>query len=124
MFRTAGDKGPGQRAYVGLPSAPAPEPSRRAQVISIPAAANTSAMTNAKWAQRRQNPKDAAAAEASHFFFFRWRAVVATLSCASSEVLHLICLLVHWYMCGLVFRPQIPEALVLHMRQVISEAVS
>ena len=70
MFR---DKGPGQRAYVGLPSAPAPEPSRRAQMISIPAAANTSVMTNAKWAQRRQNPKDAAAAaaaEASHFIFF------------------------------------------------------
>ncbi|KAL0045065.1 hypothetical protein WJX82_006977 [Trebouxia sp. C0006] len=59
----AKDKGPGQRAYVGLPSAPAPEPSRRAQMISIPAAANTSVMTNAKWAQRRQNPKDAATAE-------------------------------------------------------------
>ncbi|KAL0017843.1 hypothetical protein WJX77_008034 [Trebouxia sp. C0004] len=57
------DKGPGQRAYVGLPSAPAPEPSRRAQIISIPAVANTSVMTSAKWAQRRQNPKDAAAAE-------------------------------------------------------------
>ena len=65
LFRAAGEKGPGQRAYVGLPSAPAPEPSRRAQMISIPAAANTSVMTNAKWAQRRQNPKCAAAAEAS-----------------------------------------------------------
>ena len=78
MFR---DKGPGQRAYVGLPSAPAPEPSRRAHMISIPAAANTSVMTNAKWAQRRQNPKDAATAEAIYFiflFFFFWKAVSAS----------------------------------------------
>ncbi|KAA6418570.1 MAG: hypothetical protein FRX49_11515 [Trebouxia sp. A1-2] len=42
LTKAAGEKGPGQRAYVGLPSAPAPEPSRRAQMISIPAAANTS----------------------------------------------------------------------------------
>ncbi len=72
------EKGPGQRAYVGQPSAPNPEPCRQAQVISIPAAANTNVMTNAKWAQRRQNPKDAAAAaEASYFiFFFFWKCVL------------------------------------------------
>jgi len=90
---------------VGLPSAPAPEPSRRAQMISIPAATNTSVMTNAKWAQRRQNPKDAAAAEASYliFFFCLLKSCVGetTVKHASPELLHLLLLLVHCDMLGL-----------------------
>lgn len=66
-FRPIGDKGTGSRAYVGLPSAPThtAEPPRRAQMITIPAPA-AAVLTNAKWAQRRQNPKEAAAAEASY----------------------------------------------------------
>ena len=53
----------GQRALVGLPSAP--EPSRKAQMITIPAPAAANTLSNAKWAQRRQAPKDTSVTEVS-----------------------------------------------------------
>lgn len=56
----------GNSALVGLPSAPSSEGlPRRAQMITIPAPAPASALTSAKWAQRRTAPKDPAA-EVSH----------------------------------------------------------
>lgn len=57
--RASKDGAAGQRQHVGLPSAP--EPPRRAQMITIPAPAAPTTLSSAKWAQRRQAPKDPAA---------------------------------------------------------------
>ena len=63
LYNCRPPKAAGQRATVGLPSAP--EPSRKAQMITIPAPAAANTLSSAKWAQRRQAPKDTSVTEVS-----------------------------------------------------------